>query len=144
MALAGFIYTYPRNSLTPAARSAINLAVSVFDIFGSSLPVALSAATIVRDLTPKLDFLQSQIRDVEQSPSKPADLSNLSDTTPNEQLLLGDEFWTTTTPDIFDTAYSNFDMSDSSLFDSAMGVEFWGDLHDLWPNAGALNSSWMA
>lgn len=139
MALAGFIYTYPQNSLTPAARSAIELAVSVFDIFGSSLPVAVSASTIVRDLTPKLDFLK-QIRDVEQSPSVPADTAPLLDVILDKQSLIGDEIWMTS-PVNFDPQYSNFDMSDSSLFDAAMGVEFWGDLSELWPNSITFDSS---
>lgn len=57
MTLVGFVLAHPQSPSTAAARNAIALSVSVFDIFGASFAVASSAASIVRNLVTKIDFL---------------------------------------------------------------------------------------
>ncbi|KAH8647872.1 fungal-specific transcription factor domain-containing protein [Xylariales sp. PMI_506] len=55
ISLAGFLLAYPQSPIAADARSAIDLAVAVFDVFGRGFAVATSAATIVRDLCTKVD-----------------------------------------------------------------------------------------
>jgi hypothetical protein len=56
MTLLGFVMAYPDATLVAEARSAIDLALSVFDNFGAKF-IARNAAKIVRDLCEKIDSL---------------------------------------------------------------------------------------
>jgi hypothetical protein len=60
MTLIGFILAYPHGPSTASARSAVDLSIAVFDIFGRSFSVAANSAVIVRDLSAKIDFLNAQ------------------------------------------------------------------------------------
>ncbi|KAK9481546.1 fungal-specific transcription factor domain-containing protein [Lipomyces starkeyi] len=62
MTLVGFVLAYPQGASTQAARSAIDLSVAVFENFGNSFAVAASAASIMSDLSAKVDLfiVQSQ------------------------------------------------------------------------------------
>jgi hypothetical protein len=133
MTLVGLILTYPQGPSTPAARSAIDLSISVFDIFGKSFAVAVSAANIVRHLCIKVDFLR------EQSRAKQGVSSGMPDTNlgaSEEQIFTGNS---TTMMDLGNVNWGLFDMTEASgdLFDMALGVDFWGDLDTLWPNTTA-------
>ena len=55
--LVGFILAYPQCASTLAARNALDLSVAVFEKFGESFSVAVSAADIIRGLGGKLDQL---------------------------------------------------------------------------------------
>jgi hypothetical protein len=127
MTLVGFVLTYPQSPSTPAARSTINLSVSVFDIFGKSFAVAVSVANIVRHLCVKVDFLRDQSR------AKHAVSGGVSDTnfgaweeqtsTDNGASMM----------DLGNVDRGLFDMTEANgdLFDMALGVDFWGDLDTL-------------
>jgi hypothetical protein len=60
MSLVGYILAYPRCDIAPAARNAVDISVAVFDKFGESFAVAVSAADIIRGLSGKLDELAVQ------------------------------------------------------------------------------------
>lgn len=60
MTLVGFLLAYPQSPHTQAARKSIDLSVAVFETYGSSFAVAVSAATIMRDLIAKVDLIIEQ------------------------------------------------------------------------------------
>ncbi|KAL3479577.1 fungal-specific transcription factor domain-containing protein [Aspergillus californicus] len=60
MTLVGFVLAFPGSPSTWAARTTIDLSVSVFEHFGNSFAVAVNAATIMRDLSGKIDLLTQQ------------------------------------------------------------------------------------
>lgn len=70
MTLVGFILAYPQGTLTPAARRAIDLSVDVFRYFGDSFAIAANAATIMCDLSAKVDVV------IEQSRSEHGDIKS--------------------------------------------------------------------
>ncbi|RDW84202.1 Zn(II)2Cys6 transcription factor [Aspergillus mulundensis] len=57
MTLVGFVLAFPATVSTRAARETIDLSVSAFESFGDSFAVAANAATIMRDLSAKIDRL---------------------------------------------------------------------------------------
>ncbi|KAL2839044.1 fungal-specific transcription factor domain-containing protein [Aspergillus pseudodeflectus] len=59
MTLVGYVLAFPQTSSSAAAREAIDLSVSVFEHFGNSFAVATNAATIMRDLSRKVDRLRN-------------------------------------------------------------------------------------
>ncbi|KAL2114271.1 hypothetical protein VUR80DRAFT_9493 [Thermomyces stellatus] len=59
--LVGFVLAYPHSPTTPAARSAIDLSVAVFEMFSSGCVVSGGAADITRNLISKLDLLAQQV-----------------------------------------------------------------------------------
>lgn len=70
--LAGYLFAYPASvSVTSAVREVLDKAIAVFDIFGRSFAVANSAATVMRDLAAKIDFLASKTRNNQHSQSQP-------------------------------------------------------------------------
>ncbi|KAI1370293.1 fungal-specific transcription factor domain-containing protein [Hypoxylon crocopeplum] len=74
MSLIGFVIAYPKDDLTPAARSAIDLSVAVFEVFGQSLSTAASAAIIARDLGSQADLLTKQMQGSQDSTQKEEDV----------------------------------------------------------------------
>ncbi|MBE3043635.1 fungal specific transcription factor domain-containing protein, partial [Candidatus Bathyarchaeota archaeon] len=56
--LVGFVLAYPHSPTTPAARSAIDMAVVVFDIFSGGCVVSSGAADITRKLAVKVDLFR--------------------------------------------------------------------------------------
>lgn len=135
--------------MAPTARAAIDLSLSVFDIFGNSVAVATSAAKIVRDLCVKVDFLGRQNPHANQgiaSSHEEADnvvsVRNLGAS--NEQEQMFDDF-TEANPANLDLEFNQYDMMDVSsenLFDMAIGIDFWGDFDTLWPNTGTSSETW--
>jgi hypothetical protein len=57
LSMAGFVLAYPLHSLTPVARNALDMAITVFEAFGTHFAVAMSAANVTRGLAAKADFL---------------------------------------------------------------------------------------
>ncbi|KAL2845516.1 fungal-specific transcription factor domain-containing protein [Aspergillus pseudoustus] len=62
MTLVGYVLAFPQGSASAAARVAIDLSVSVFEYFGNSFAVAANAATIMRDLSGKVDRLRDNLK----------------------------------------------------------------------------------
>lgn len=142
MTLVGFVFTYPQSLSTPAARSAIDLSISVFDIFGNGFAVAAGAANIMRDLCVRIDFLigQSQAKQVISSSQEAADEMSLATNfgASDEHAFTHNGF---SISDSVNGDLSFYDMTDipnQDLFDSALAIDFWGDMETLWPDTGAL------
>ncbi|KAL6228721.1 hypothetical protein BDW75DRAFT_246405 [Aspergillus navahoensis] len=57
MTLVGFVLAFPHSTSTSTARATIDLSVFAFENFGNSFAVAANAATIMRDLSVKIDSL---------------------------------------------------------------------------------------
>jgi hypothetical protein len=142
MTLVGFVLTYPQGPSTHAARTAIDRSVLVFDIFGKNFSVAASAAKIVRDLCPKVDFLRGQSR---------VSLG-FSDTTQNaanfegldEQPLADDRFSMANINNSAagKTGLYSIEGADQDFFDMALSVDFWADFDMLWPSTNLLPENW--
>jgi hypothetical protein len=131
MTLVGFILTYPQSPSTPPARRALDLCLSIFANYGKSFAVANSAATIMRHLCVKLDFLseQNRISGIKQSPSLEANLETLIG---NGQSVAEMKAWNQN----FDWGPYDMNMNGGeNLFDMALDVDFWGDMDTLWPVA---------
>lgn len=128
MTLIGFVMVYPDALLAIEARSAIDLAVDVFDNFGTKFSVAANAATITRDLCAKVDFLAKH----NQSQRDPLN---------GDQTISMDDSMGISQGLSFDTSsssYTNVLAPDLSLFDMAVDVDFWNNLDALWPEADNL------
>jgi hypothetical protein len=61
MTLVGYVLAFPHSPSAAPAREAIDLSVSVFEHFGNSFAVATNAATIMRDLSRKVDRLRDNL-----------------------------------------------------------------------------------
>ena len=62
LCILGFVLGNPVCPATPSARKAIQTAIAVFDIFGSNLASAASAATITRDVNTQANQLMDRLR----------------------------------------------------------------------------------
>ncbi|KAE9366572.1 hypothetical protein N431DRAFT_384435 [Stipitochalara longipes BDJ] len=124
MTLVGFILTYPQSISASSTRSALDLCISIFSVYGKNFSVANSAANIVRQLCMKLDFLSEQNRAATID-------ANFGETSTNNNSFVKD----------IEIADRNFDWgpydmtadSGENLFDMALDVDFWGDMDTLWP-----------
>jgi hypothetical protein len=138
MTLAGFVLTYPHGPSTLAARSAIDRAVLVFDIFGENFEVAASAAKIVRDLCPKIDFLQEQHRVTGSFPPTLSGAANFGGLEQQPHANSGFSMTNTNNPVDAETNIYGFEGSNQDLFDMALSVDFWADFDMLWPETNSL------
>ncbi|KZL72901.1 hypothetical protein CT0861_12922 [Colletotrichum tofieldiae] len=121
MTLAGFILASPHCPSVPAARNAIELALSVFDTFGASFESGANAAAVVRILCSKIDthaFLFGS-----ESGSIPA--AGLGDLRSSQEYALTEGIFSTGILDesIPDPQRENFD-----FLEMAVGVDFWADI----------------
>ncbi|KAJ3580081.1 hypothetical protein NPX13_g479 [Xylaria arbuscula] len=69
MSLVGFVFAYPSHPLSPAARNAMDLSITVFESFGGCLAPAQKAVPIIRDLSTQADQLTKQTLGLENSVS---------------------------------------------------------------------------
>lgn len=147
MSLIGFVLAYPHGQSTPAARNAIDISLTIFDIFGKSFAVAAGAANIVRDLCVKVDFL------VEQSRAKQGDglgryeaademvsMTNFGGL--DEQVFRDNDFSMANSVTVDPEFYDMGDGSNQNLVDMALAVDFWGDFDTLWPSTADLPEHW--
>ncbi|EEA27172.1 conserved hypothetical protein [Talaromyces marneffei ATCC 18224] len=137
MTLVGFVLAYPQSSMAIAARDAITLSVSVFDIFGNSFAVANSAAAIVRNLIMKIDFLAKrawQRKSISDNHKQTADQCSISSIT--TQLQSGP--YMNNNSIMFQPSAGVLDFGDMSLesmqdmFHMAFDIDQWSDLNGLW------------
>jgi hypothetical protein len=130
MTLVGFVHAYPRSASTPPARSAIDLAVSVFDIYGNGFAVAAGAASIVRDLRGKVDFLAKEgqvsysVSNFQQTADVMAPVGNVGE---SDQPVYTDNDYLVASSVNLDLGAYTAD-NELNLFDIALSVDFWGDL----------------
>ncbi|KAJ5893347.1 hypothetical protein N7495_005038 [Penicillium taxi] len=123
MTIVGFVIAYPQGAAAGEARKAIDAAISVFDMFGQCFSVATTAATILRNLSCKIEFL---LQHYPEAPSKMD--SGLMGPVGNDWLdnLMAD-------------APSFPNGSDSSMQDMiqmAFGIDGWRNLDALMPTMG--------
>ncbi|EED19572.1 conserved hypothetical protein [Talaromyces stipitatus ATCC 10500] len=144
MTLVGFVLAYPRISMTVAARDAINLSVSVFDIFGNSFAVANSAATIVRNLITKIDFLAKHAwRRQSVLENHKEDTSQVS-AIPSDIVTSQPEPYMDNNSLIFQSPDNSLEFGDMSLesmqdmFHMAFDIDQWSDLSGIWSQAGGV------
>ncbi|KAJ5519887.1 hypothetical protein N7463_000340 [Penicillium fimorum] len=135
MTLIGFVMVYPDALLATEARNAIGLAVDVFDNFGAKFSVAANAATIMRDLCAKVDFLAKH-NQFQRDPLNGVQTISMDDSMSIPQDL---SFDASSSSSIRDWgSYTNVLAPDLSLFDMAVDVDFWNNLDALWPEADNL------
>ena len=132
MTLIGFVMAYPDATLVAEARSAIDLALSVFDNFGTNFTVARNAAKIVRDLCKKIDSLlkHNQLRNETLSYAKTNVVECCSDLPYNflvSQLSSSSPMFKSINPEE-EIHVSELD------FNVATDIDFWNDLNALWPD----------
>lgn len=132
MTLLGFLFTYPRVESSEKARSAIDQAVAVFDIFSQSFAVSASAARIVRELGAKAEAVLQE--------AQPGQTQAMVDAPPS--LALTDlPLLNSVSGDNTMSAASVFDESVDfgGLLQMACDVEQFIDLGMLWPQNGGVN-----
>ncbi|KAF4465715.1 transcription activator acu-15 [Fusarium albosuccineum] len=117
MTLAGFVLCNPQSQSTPAARNAIEVAVSVLDTFGASFGTGAKAAAIVRALCPRV---QSTISDIE---SGTIGLLGAEYPEIDQEVLTQDFLLDGNTADLDAIGGPTFD-----LMDMAVDVDFWADM----------------
>jgi hypothetical protein len=123
MTLLGFMLAYPHSSSTAAARSAVDLSLAVFDIFGKSFSVAANTAVIIRDLSAKINFLTDQsTRQNEPAAPMNAMAENSSESGYAAMDTTGQDF-----------DFDAFNAEQQGVYDMALAVDLWGDLGALWP-----------
>lgn len=132
MTLVGFILSYPSlSSTTPAARATIDIVVAVLDVFGKSFKVAISAASIMRDLGIKADIVleKGRIRNCDSSSGSSwfGAYQIPSTNEPSDNLIF---------PGLSEQHTSHLDNTSQDLFDITMSVDLWSDLDALWQNEG--------
>ncbi|EXJ88066.1 hypothetical protein A1O1_04994 [Capronia coronata CBS 617.96] len=145
MTLVGYVLAYPRGATLAAARDAINLCLEVFDIFGNSFTVAISAATIVRKLITKIDFLVQptagrQIPLENTEAERLASVTGFRESNPERSLTEGSFMASSTDSDVVLDDATTASLQDT--FNMAFGVDQWADLNMLWPSLddGFLNT----
>ncbi|KAM0812449.1 putative Fungal-specific transcription factor domain-containing protein [Seiridium cardinale] len=140
MTLLGYLLIYPQGSSASAARHAIELSFTVFDIFGASFAVAVGAANIARDICGKVDFLiaQNQAQGVTSGTAGSANdtLASTGLSNNDQGDVFGPEFWMDGLSGTSTDAQTQFEGMGSDLFDMALDVEFWADMDTLWPGPG--------
>ncbi|KAB5518921.1 hypothetical protein GE09DRAFT_1155909 [Coniochaeta sp. 2T2.1] len=130
MILLGFVFAYPHGQSTDRARTAISLAVSVFDLCTKSFAVSASASRIVRELAAKADLV---LRDTQSSQSQTMPKRSsllLTDTHQHDSAFMNNSI----------TGWSMMDESANfgDLLQMACDVEQWIDLGMLWPPNGEV------
>lgn len=134
MTLVGFVLACPQSAMTVAARDAITLSVSVFDIFGNSFAVANSAAAIVRNLITKIDFLTKRAWQRQSLSDNHKETVNQTPI-PSTQLQPGPYM---NNNSMFQPSDGSLDFGDMSLesmqdmFHMAFDIDQWSDLNGLW------------
>ncbi|OJJ52818.1 hypothetical protein ASPSYDRAFT_163607 [Aspergillus sydowii CBS 593.65] len=77
MTLVGYVLAFPQSTSTGTARSTIDLSVSALERFGDGFAVAANAATIMRDLSIKVDRLAAEGSTLtSDAPQKPTSLES--------------------------------------------------------------------
>lgn len=135
MTLAGFVLAYPQGTSTSAARSVIDLSIAVLGKFGKSFDVAASAASIIRDLSTKIDLLAER-SGATRDAVRPVGACEM----PTDDTLMSSN---TSTISFMDgnASHNSFDITaDQDLFGMALAVDLWGDLDTLWPSLGDIIS----
>ncbi|KAI1129890.1 hypothetical protein F5Y10DRAFT_236900 [Nemania abortiva] len=132
LTLAGFLFAYPTSSIAGPVRESIDLSIVVFEDFGRSFGTSLGAATVMRDLAIKIDFLAELLRGSNPPAATP----------PSTQDPTAGQFTTETAvvPPASDVTFSQEPFAGS--MDMAYSVDNSGDLEMLWPPIGNMPDQW--
>lgn len=134
MTIVGFVLANPHNELVSEARRAVDLSIAIFDIFGKCFAVATSAARILRDLAPKIDFLLQSYSASQGSVAAPDGMDGVP-VENSKSSELGSEWLDNLMSDApaFDPFYV---MPMQEIFQMAYSIEQWSDLDSLMPSMG--------
>lgn len=134
LTLVGFILARPAGSATQLAtdaRSAINLATEVCEIYAKSFSVATQAAKSIRELTHRVDSVLSQRLET----TMVGDVASTSQVDEAVQAVRIDEAMAGAI--FLDPPMTGEDCviaDNEGLYDMVMGVDFWHDMDVWWPN----------
>ncbi|KAL4972403.1 fungal-specific transcription factor domain-containing protein [Aspergillus desertorum] len=130
MTLIGVMMVHPNSSIAAETKTAIGLAVSVFENFGAKIPIAANAMKIVRGLLIKADLLGDKgltHNDIEIVTSSEASLWDDLNSVRKEYPFNGNFV-----PDFMDVN-ENTGQSELDLLGLAVDVDFWNPVDILWP-----------
>ncbi|GAW23485.1 hypothetical protein ANO14919_130440 [Xylariales sp. No.14919] len=132
--LAGYLFACPTSDIAPSVREAIDLSIAVFEDFGRSFGTSLGAATLMRDLAIKIDFLAELMRG---SNPQTATLPSVPEPA-TEQFATGAEV----VPSANDIPFTQDLFAGSMDMKMAYSVDNSGDLDMLWPPIGNVSDQW--
>ncbi|KAI0509684.1 fungal-specific transcription factor domain-containing protein [Xylaria bambusicola] len=137
LTLAGYLFACPTSEIAPTVRESIDLSIVVFEDFGRSFGTSLGAATVMRDLAIKIDFLAEILRGSNSTATLPTEPAAQSAQEPAT-----DRYSTTT--DVMPST-NNIPFS-QDLFSGSMNMAFSvdnsGDLDMLWPPIENTADQW--
>ncbi|KAI0858741.1 hypothetical protein F4860DRAFT_289981 [Xylaria cubensis] len=141
LTLAGYLFAYPTSSIAADVRESIDLSIVVFEDFGRSFGTSLGAATVMRDLAIKIDFLADLVRGT----NPPATALPSAPSAPIAQGAQGaatNEFPAVTeiVPPTNEIPFTQ-DLFAGSM-DMAFSVDNSGDSEMLWPPIGNMPDQW--
>ncbi|OTB03020.1 hypothetical protein M426DRAFT_322246 [Hypoxylon sp. CI-4A] len=125
LTLTGYLFAYPNSGITSTVRQAADRSIAVFDIFGRSFAVANSAASVMRDLLTKADFLASRTG------------NNQAHVADNATGLIDDGGATMSTNDDDNAMFQNM-----LSVDTAFSVESSTNMDMLWSALGNVPEDW--
>ncbi|KAJ0421312.1 fungal-specific transcription factor domain-containing protein [Aspergillus carlsbadensis] len=132
MTLIGFVMAYPNsNTTTSEAKSAIRLAIAVFDNFGVKFAVAASASKIVQGLCAKIETLAAN----ERTLGFVGDGVNQNASMGEYPPPFGGDAMSWDLPNLGGSYPSggNIGHSELDLLDMAFDIDFWNKVDMLWP-----------
>ncbi|KAI0969570.1 fungal-specific transcription factor domain-containing protein [Xylaria arbuscula] len=135
LTLAGYLFACPTSEIAPSVREAIDLSMGVFEDFGRSFGTALGAATVIRDLAIKIDFLAELLRGNNSQAATLPSAPSAQDPTTAEFPTAAEAL-----PPANEIPFSQ-DMFAGSM-DMAYSVDSSGDLDMLWPPIGDMADQW--
>ncbi|KAI0381400.1 fungal-specific transcription factor domain-containing protein [Hypomontagnella monticulosa] len=138
LTLAGYLFAYPSSSTATDVRQALNHALAVFEMFGCSFVVANNAATVVRDLAAKADFLASK---PSETHSHHTDTQMLHNTVPS-YLAAGIEMVDNDGDRMPTDHESAVTMHGILGMDMVFSVDSSNDLEMSWPTMSTLPDIW--
>ncbi|KAI1166727.1 fungal-specific transcription factor domain-containing protein [Nemania serpens] len=143
LTLAGYLFAYPTGSIATPVRESIDFSIVVFEDFGRSFGTSLGAATVMRDLAVKIDFLAEWLRG--SNPSAPGQpiAPSAQDPTPADQLAAETAIVPSATAIVPSANNIPFTQEPfSGPMDMAYSVDNSGDLEMLWPPIGNMPDQW--
>ncbi|KAF2971772.1 hypothetical protein GQX73_g1815 [Xylaria multiplex] len=135
LTLAGYLFACPTSDIAPSVREAIDLSIVVFEDFGRSFGTSLGAATLMRDLAIKIDFLAELVRG---SNPQAAVLPNAQDPATTDQFATQAEV----VPSASDITFTQDLFAGSMDMNMAYTVDNSGDLDMLWPPIENVPDQW--
>ncbi|KAI1175227.1 hypothetical protein F4777DRAFT_551327 [Nemania sp. FL0916] len=146
LTLVGYSFAYPTSSIAALVRESIDLSIVVFEDFGRSFGTALGAATVMRDLAIKIDFLADILRGghapAAAAPSVPsAPSAPIVQDAATDRFTLDAAAPPAAVPSVVNDIPYTQDFFSGSM-DMAYSVDNSGDPEMLWPPIGNMPDQW--